>query len=76
MDSPQQLVPGLVPNASSPVHIAVVAPYNISNYVICALYIILILWALFNLYTHLSRRLLIDAPKLLFAHVVAWGIGA
>lgn len=71
-------MPMLEPNGSSPIvkpPISAIAPYNISNYVVCAIYIILILWSLFNLYSHLTSRLLIDAPKLLFGHVAVWGLG-
>jgi len=56
-------------------HVTQIAPYNIANYVTSALYIGLILWAVFNLYTHMSSRLLIDAPKMLFGHVIAWALG-
>lgn len=67
-----------VANGTSPTaapHVTQIAPYNIANYVTSALYIGLILWAVFNLYTHMSSRLLIDAPKMLFGHVIAWALG-
>lgn len=53
-----------------------IQPYNIANYVIAVLWVLVIGWALTNLISHLRVRLLIDAPKLLFGHVVAVAIGA
>lgn len=60
--------------APAPSPVSVIQPYNIANYVVAALYIALIVWAAFNLYTHLSARLLIDAPKMLFGHVIVWAV--